>query len=74
VSEIKKDAPLKFDIIQIGAVPFSFLSKRKEMEIFIVIMQNIEKALNLKPIVDLFTLLFKEYHEFLHLFSKEAAN
>jgi hypothetical protein len=74
VPEIKKDAPLKFDIAQIGAAPFSLLSKWKEMEIFIVIMQDIEKALNPKPIIDLFTLLPEKYHEFLYLFSRETAN
>src|SRR5450755_1107161 len=44
------------------------------MEVFTVTIQNIEKALNPKPIVDLSTLLPEKYHEFLHLFSKKATN
>ena len=44
------------------------------MEIFTVTMQDIEKALNPKPSVDLSTLLPEEYHEFLHLFSRETAD
>ena len=74
VPEIKKDAPLKLNIAQIGAAPFSLLSKRKEMEVFTITMQNIEKALNPKPIIDLSTLLPEKYHEFLHLFSKKTAD
>jgi hypothetical protein len=74
VPEIKKDASLKFDIAQIGAAPFSLLSKRKKIEMFTVIMQDIEKAFNPKHIVDPFTLLPKEYHEFLHLFLRKTAD
>jgi hypothetical protein len=74
VPEIKKDAPLKFNIAQIGAAPFSFLTKRKEMEVFTVTMQNIEKALNPKPTVNLSILLPEKYHEFLHLFSRKTAD
>jgi hypothetical protein len=36
VPETKKDAPLKLDITQIGAAPFSLLFKRKKIEVFII--------------------------------------
>ena len=83
VDEIK---PL--DLAFISAAPFQYLAKQKDVEIFAVLMRDIENELNaisiknieyqlnktIKTPTDPKTMVPKEYHEFLNIFSKEASD
>jgi len=60
--------------IPIGAIAFNHLSKRKDCRVFAVSLRDIEKALKPKEIVDPRTKLPREYHKFLPLFNKAAAD
>ncbi len=62
------------DIAQIGAVPFARLSTKPGIDIFAATIKDIEKALAPKKEVDPKPLLPKEYHEFLDVFSRTAAD
>lgn len=60
--------------ISIEVITFSYLSKRKDCEIFIIFLRDIKKVLKPKEIVNLRTKLFKKYYEFLPLFNKAATD
>ena len=74
------------DLAFISAAPFQYLMKQKDMEIFAVSMQGIENKLNMilmknikyqlnktvKAPTDPKTVVPKEYHKFLDVFSKKA--
>ena len=60
--------------IPIGAAAFNHLSKRKDCHIFAVSLRDIEKALKPKETVDPRSKLPREYHAFLSLFDKAAAD
>ena len=74
------------DLAFIGAALFQYLAKQKNMEIFAVSMQDIENELNAISMKDIEyqlnktartstdpkTMISKEYHKFLDVFSKEA--
>ena len=86
VPSIDETKPLNLAFI--GAAPFQYLAKQKDVEIFAVSMQNIENELNAILIKDIEyqlnnttkaptnpkTMVPKEYHRFLNVFSKEASN
>ena len=83
-SPIDETKPL--DLALIGAAPFQYLARQKDVEIFAVSMQDIENELNtilmkdieyqlnkmVKTPTDPKTMISKEYHKFLDVFSKEA--
>ena len=83
VNEIK---PL--NLVFISAAPFQYLAKQKDIEIFVVFMQDIKNKLNAilikdiiyqlnktaKTLTDPKTVVPKEYHKFLNVFSKEASD
>lgn len=60
----------------IGVALFAYLAKQKNMEIFAILMQNIEYQLNKdkKPLTNPATRVLKCYHKFLNVFSKKASN
>ncbi|ERF68926.1 hypothetical protein EPUS_09504 [Endocarpon pusillum Z07020] len=60
--------------IAIGAIAFNHLSKRRDCEVFAVSLRDIEKALKPKETIDPRTRLPEQYHEFLSLFDKAAAD
>jgi hypothetical protein len=60
--------PFKIYIIQ--AVPFILLTKKWDYEIFIVIMENIKKILELKQYINPQLLVPKEYHNIINKFEK----
>ena len=76
------------DLAFIDAAPFQYLAKQKDVEIFTVSIRDIENELNAismkdikyqlnktaKTPTDPKTVVLKEYHEFLDVFSKEASN
>ena len=83
-SSVDKTKPL--DLIFIDVTPFQYLTKQKDIEIFAVSMQDIENKLNAilmkdieyqlnktaKTLTNPKTMIPKEYHKFLDVFSKEA--
>ena len=76
------------NLVFIGAAPFQYLAKQKDVEIFAISMQNIENKLNAilmknieyqlnktaKTPTDPKTVVSEEYHEFLDVFLKEASD
>ncbi len=58
----------------IGAVAYTFLTKKLENQIFSAFIKNIEKALRPKQHVNLLTVLLSEYHEFVNVFSRKNIN
>ncbi len=64
--------PLNISLIE--AAPFTALIKKKSHQIFAASMRDIEKALQDKPIINPATILPSEYHEYLDVFSKKAAD
>ena len=76
------------DLAFIGAAPFQYLAKQKDVEIFAVSMQDIKNKLNAilmkdiknqlnktaKTLTNPKTVVFKEYHKFLDVFLKEASD
>ncbi len=71
----EKPLPIKsLNISLIGAAFFTALVKKKAHWIFAASMRDIEKALQDKPIIDSATVLPSEYHEYLNVFSKKAAD
>ena len=76
------------DLAFIGATPFQYLAKQKDVKIFAVSMQDIENELNaismkdikyqlnkmVKTSIDPKTVVLKEYHKFLDIFSKEVSD
>ena len=86
VELVDKTKPL--DLAFIGAALFQYLAKQKDVKIFAVSMQDIENELNAilmknieyqlnktaKAPTDPKTVVLKEYHEFLDVFSKKASD
>ena len=84
VKPVDETKPL--DLAFIDAAPFQYLVKQKDIEIFAVSMRDIENELNTilmkdikyqlnktaKASTDPKTMVPKEYHKFLDVFSKEA--
>ena len=76
------------DLAFISAAPFQYLTKQKDIKIFVVFMQDIKNKLNAISIKDIKyqlnktaktptdpkTVVFEKYHEFLNGFSKEASD
>ena len=58
----------------IGSVSFAWVAQKKNHEVFAISMKDIEKVLNLKKSTDPATVLSKEYHEFLDVFSRQLAD
>ena len=72
---MSSDVKLKaLEICMIGCAPFTQIAQKKNHEIFTIIMKDIEKALNPKSLTDPSTILPKEYHEYLNVFSKWLVN
>ena len=62
------------EICMIGSVSFAWVAQKKNHEVFAISMKDIEKVLNLKESTDPATVLSKEYHEFLDVFSRQLAD
>ena len=60
----------------IGAAPFQYLTKQKNIEIFAISMRNLKYQLNKaeKPVTDPATKVPECYHDFLDVFSKETSD
>ena len=58
----------------IGSAPFAWVAQKKNHEVFAISMKDIEKVLNLKKSTDPATVLSKEYHEFLDIFSRQLTD
>ena len=83
---VNKTKPI--DLAFIGAAPFQYLAKQKDTKIFAIFMQDIENELNAILIKDIEyqlnkmaktptnpkTVVPKEYHKFLDVFSKETSD
>jgi hypothetical protein len=57
----------------IGSVPFNYLSKKKNVQIFAISFKNIEKTFETKVEIDSKTLMPEEFHSdlrFIKAFSK----
>ena len=69
-----KETPLQ--LAMIGAAPFQYLARQKDVEIFAISMQNINYQLDKdkKSPTDPVTRVPECYHNFLDVFSKEASN
>ena len=71
----KKMMPdIKLDCVQVGAAAFLYLRRQQDVKVFAISMRDIEKALKPKTHVDPREHLPKEYHQFLDVFSRDAAN
>ena len=82
------DETKPLDLTFIGTWPFQYLIKQKNIEIFAVFVQNVKNKLNAilmknikyqlnktaKTFTNLKTMIFKEYHKFLDVFSKKASD
>ena len=76
------------DLAFIGAAPFQYLARQKDVEIFAVSMQDIKNKLNVISMKDIKyqlnkmakiptdpkTVILEKYHEFLDVFLKEASD
>ena len=60
------------DIFTIDVASLARLARKKNHQINVIILKNIEKALSLKDKFDSTTLLSKKYHEFLNVFSQKV--
>ena len=58
----------------IGSALFAQVAQKKNHEVFAILMKDIEKVLNPKQPSDPATVLSKEYHEFLDVFSRQLAD
>ncbi len=76
VTRVSEESSLvkSLNISLIEATPFTSLVKKKSHWIFAASMRDIEKALQDKPVIDSATVLLSEYHEYLDVFSKKAAD
>ena len=61
-------------IYAIDSASFLRLVRKKNHDLFIIFMKNINKALKITSFVDFVTLLFLEYHDFLNVFSCKLMN
>lgn len=75
-SDVSKPEEKPLQLAMIGAAPFAYLAKQKDVEIFAISMRDIEYQLNKdeRPPTDPATKVPECYHEFLDVFSKEASN
>ena len=62
------------DICMVGAAPIARLAQRKNHQLFVTSLHDIEKALAPRKAVDILAKLPQEYHEFAPLFSQEESN
>lgn len=67
-------SPVLLKIYIIEITPFAQLTKNLKIDLFIVIMIDIEKVLKEKSYSDPITFLFEEYQDFLDVFSREKAD
>jgi len=61
-------------IYAIDSASFLRLARKKNHDLFVIFMRNIDKALKITSFVDSVTLLLLEYHDFLDVFSRELTN
>ncbi len=61
-------------IYAINSASFLRLARKKNHDLFVIFMRNIDKALKITSFVDSVTLLLLEYHDFLDVFSRELMN
>jgi len=61
-------------IYAIDSASFLRLARKKNHDLFVIFMRDIDKALKITPFVDSATLLSLEYHDFLDVFSRELTN
>jgi len=61
-------------IYAIDSASFLRLARKKNHDLFVIFMRNIDKALKITSFVDSVTLLSFEYHNFLDVFSRELMN
>jgi len=61
-------------IYAISSASFLRLARKKNHDLFVIFMRNINKALKITSFVDSVTLLLFEYHDFLDVFSRELMN
>ena len=73
--KIHKGSPqTTLDVAAIKAAPFNLWVKCHLIEVFTVLLRDIEKALELKKHFDPAVKLPKEYYQFLDVFSRQKAN
>ncbi len=61
-------------IYAINSASFLRLARKKNHDLFVIFMRDIDKALKITSFVDSVTLLPFEYHDFLDVFSRELTN
>jgi len=61
-------------IYVINSASFLQLTRKKNHDLFVIFMRNIDKALKITSFIDSVTLLSFEYHNFLNVFSCELMN
>ncbi len=61
-------------IYAINSASFLRLARKKNHDLFVIFMRNINKALKITSFVDFVTLLSLKYHNFLDVFSHELMN
>jgi len=61
-------------IYAINSASFLRLARKKNHNLFVIFMRNIDKALKITSFVDSVTLLLLEYHDFQDVFSCELMN
>ncbi len=61
-------------IYAIDSASFLRFARKKNHDLFVIFMRNIDKALKITSFVDSVTLLLFEYHDFLDVFSCELTN
>jgi len=61
-------------IYAINSASFLRLARKKNHDLFVIFMRNIDKVLKITSFVDSVTLLLLEYHDFLDVFSRELMN
>jgi len=75
VSAPSTSSPSKhLEIYAIDSASFLRLARKKNHDLFVISMRDIDKALKITPSVDSATLLPPEYHDFLDVFSRELAD
>ena len=77
LNQLVKEASQQQNILEVSAVSFSRLAKRRQPEglkVFAVTMADIDKALSKKEHTDPRARLPKEYHEFLDVFDRKRAD
>ena len=71
---LKNNKQALLEICQIKAESFYMLAWKWDHEIFIIIMKNIEKVLNLKSYVDSRSFVSEKYHNLIDVFKKKKAD